>query len=186
MSGYPPESYPPDPYQPQGLPPGAYQPGQSERDPFAPPAAEIRQRVLGPAIGLMVIALFSLLGGLYFVINGAVNATISDEQFKKNVTMFISPEQKAQFDDANFLRNMRTVTLGVCFGIGGASLFLSVLTLFGAIRMMMLKSYGLAVFVSVVAAIPCISPSACCGLGEGIGIWALVILLKPEVRAAFR
>jgi hypothetical protein len=31
--------------------------------------------------------------------------------------------------------------------------------------------------------IPCISP--CCLLGLPIGIWALVVLLKPEVKAAF-
>jgi hypothetical protein len=28
--------------------------------------------------------------------------------------------------------------------------------------------------------------TGCCGLGQGIGIWALVVLLKPEVKALFR
>ena len=52
--------------------------------------------------------------------------------------------------------------------------------------MLSLRAYGLAVAASVITAIPCISCSACCGLGEGIGIWALVVLLNNDVRAAFR
>jgi hypothetical protein len=47
-----------------------------------------------------------------------------------------------------------------------------------------LQSYGLAMTASIVAMIPCISP--CCILGLPFGIWALVILNRPEVKAAFR
>ena len=61
----------------------------------------------------------------------------------------------------------------------------ALLNIIGGIQMLRLRSYGLALFASILAAIPCISCSACCGLGEGIGIWALVVLLNPEVRAAF-
>ena len=37
---------------------------------------------------------------------------------------------------------------------------------------------------SILAMIPCLSP--CCLIGLPIGIWALVILMKPEVKAAFK
>jgi hypothetical protein len=36
---------------------------------------------------------------------------------------------------------------------------------------------------SVIAMIPCISP--CCIVGLPIGIWAMVVLSKPEVKSAF-
>jgi hypothetical protein len=36
---------------------------------------------------------------------------------------------------------------------------------------------------SIIAMIPCVSP--CCLLGLPIGIWALVVLMKPEVKSAF-
>ena len=50
-----------------------------------------------------------------------------------------------------------------------------------------LKSHRhFAVFVAVLTAIPCISPASCCLLGEAMGIWALVVLLNQEIRAAFR
>ena len=37
---------------------------------------------------------------------------------------------------------------------------------------------------TIIAMVPCISP--CCLVGLPIGIWALVVLMKPEVKAAFR
>jgi hypothetical protein len=46
-----------------------------------------------------------------------------------------------------------------------------------------LESYGLAMAASIIAMIPCVSP--CCLLGLPIGIWALVVLMKPEVKSAF-
>ena len=57
------------------------------------------------------------------------------------------------------------------------------LVLLGALKMKALESYGWAVAASVIAMIPCVSP--CCCLGMPFGIWALVVLVKPEVKAAF-
>lgn len=72
-------------------------------------------------------------------------------------------------------------------GIGTAvnllGLLVAALVLFGAMRMRQLRSWGLAMTVSILAMIPCVSP--CCVLGLPIGIWALVILLRPEVKSAF-
>jgi hypothetical protein len=39
------------------------------------------------------------------------------------------------------------------------------------------------VVTSIVAMVPCLGP--CCIVGIPIGIWALVVLMKPEVKAAF-
>jgi hypothetical protein len=62
----------------------------------------------------------------------------------------------------------------------------ALLVILGAARMLVLKSYGLSLFAAILTAIPCISPSACCLLGEGVGIWAVIVLLNPDVRSAFR
>jgi hypothetical protein len=98
-----------------------------------------------------------------------------------------NPAQLAQMRQAGY--SVETVIKAISYGgFGGGALAMAVslITALGAIRMMMLKSYGLAVIAAVLAAIPCVSPGACCLLGEGVGIWALVILLNPEVRSAFR
>jgi hypothetical protein len=42
-----------------------------------------------------------------------------------------------------------------------------------------------AVIASVAAMLPC-TVSCCCILGLPVGIWSLVVLMKPEVKQAFR
>lgn len=54
---------------------------------------------------------------------------------------------------------------------------------FGAMQMQQLKSYPLAMAASILSMIPFLSP--CCCVGIPVGIWALVVLLKPEVKSAF-
>ena len=46
-----------------------------------------------------------------------------------------------------------------------------------------LEKRTMAVVASIVAMIPCIGP--CCLIGIPIGIWSLVVLMKPEVQQAF-
>jgi hypothetical protein len=65
--------------------------------------------------------------------------------------------------------------LGV--GLGG-------LIAFGGLQMTKFRMYGLAIAASIVATIPCFS-CCCCVIGLPVGIWALVVLSRQEVRAAF-
>ena len=60
----------------------------------------------------------------------------------------------------------------------------SVVTLFGGIRLMALRSYGLVLAGVILGMVPCFS--GCCCVGLPIGIWALVVLMKPEVKSQFR
>jgi hypothetical protein len=46
-----------------------------------------------------------------------------------------------------------------------------------------LKNWNLAMAGSILAMIPCISP--CCIMGLPIGIWAVIVLMKPEIKSAF-
>jgi hypothetical protein len=57
--------------------------------------------------------------------------------------------------------------------------------LFAAIQMVRVRTWGLAFAGCIVVALP-ITSSACCILTLPFSIWAIVVLLKPEVRAAFR
>ncbi len=58
----------------------------------------------------------------------------------------------------------------------------SLLVLVGGIRMLQLSGAGLPIVGSVLALTPCIG--CCCILGLPFGIWALVVLNRPDVRAA--
>jgi len=78
------------------------------------------------------------------------------------------------------VQNVRTYfsTPAMILGI-----ILAVVTFFGAIKMLKLKSHGLAVAAAIIMMIPC--GNCCCFLNIGAGIWALVVLLKPEIKSAF-
>lgn len=60
----------------------------------------------------------------------------------------------------------------------------SIVMLVGAMKMSGLQSHSWATTAAVCGMIPCISP--CCLLGMPFGIWALSVLNRPHVRAAFR
>lgn len=76
---------------------------------------------------------------------------------------------------------MMTGGIGIVMSV--VALIMAGVVFFGASKMMRLESYGLAMAVSIIAMIPCISP--CCLLGLPIGIWSLVVLLDKDVKAAF-
>jgi hypothetical protein len=67
-------------------------------------------------------------------------------------------------------------------GYGVAALVWGACVLLGAIQMLRLRSYGLAMASSIIAMLPC---NGCCLLGLPFGIWAVVMLAKPEVKDAF-
>ena len=58
-----------------------------------------------------------------------------------------------------------------------------IVIILGAVRMKGLQGYGLAVAASVLALLPCLSP--CCILSMPFGIWALIVLMRPEVKSQF-
>ena len=62
-------------------------------------------------------------------------------------------------------------------------LVLSVICLFGALRMLKLKSYGFAMTAAIITLLPC--GTCCCLANLGAGIWALIVLSKPEVKSQF-
>ena len=128
------------------------------------PSAAAAALVNGPAIGLIVVAVLGALLQIVSIIKNLVvgSAISGNVQLPAFVKMLSGP-------------------VGVVLGIIG--ILVSVVILLGAMKMKKLESYGLAMAASIIAMIPCFSP--CCLLGLPIGIWAVVVLSKPEVKSAF-
>jgi hypothetical protein len=126
---------------------------------FSPQSVD---QVAGPAIGLMVTAGLGCLLQIAGVIMRAV------------VPMRQMPGYPARL-------NLLTSGLGVVGSV--VAILMGGVIFFGAIKMKKLENYNLAMAASIIAMVPCISP--CCLIGLPIGIWALVILLKPEVKTSF-
>lgn len=72
--------------------------------------------------------------------------------------------------------------IGIVFAAIG--LLVGAFIVYGGLQMRNLQGHTLSIVTAVVAMLPCVSP--CCCLGLPVGIWALVVLLKPEVKDAFR
>jgi hypothetical protein len=59
------------------------------------------------------------------------------------------------------------------------------LVVFGGLKFLRLQSRGLVITAAILMMVPCFS-SCCCLIGLGFGIWALVLLNKPEIQAEFQ
>jgi hypothetical protein len=128
------------------------------------------QLVKGPVIGLKVTAIV----GLVLVAAGLVMNILTLNGFHIGPQQIYDPQMQKLIS-----------TLGGGLGIvqniiGGV---VGVVVLLGAAKMQKLQSYQFALTASIVAMVPCISP--CCLFGLPFGIWALVVLNKPEVKSQF-
>jgi hypothetical protein len=137
--------------------PGAYPP--------RPPAAE---QVRLPAIFLLVTGILGAVGQVISLLFTLLGTGLD------LASAHLGPSEEA-------IANAMSGTMAVFFSILG--LLTAAVIVFGALRMKDLRSHSLAVAASVIAMVPCASP--CCLLGLPVGIWALVVLLRPEVKAAF-
>ena len=72
---------------------------------------------------------------------------------------------------------------GIGIAVGILGILFDLVILFGAIKMRQLQNYGLAMTAAILAMLPC---GLCCIIGLPFGIWALVILLDANVKAAFQ
>jgi hypothetical protein len=126
------------------------------------------QRVQGPAIGLIVTAALGFLGCLAGIGLNVLGFTAGAMEGRES-------------QDVPQWATMLTGGFGIVQSILG--MVLSVVIIMGALKMKKLENYTFAIIATIIAMVPCISP--CCIVGLPVGIWALVVLNKPEVKGAF-
>jgi len=135
-------------------------------------AGSARDRVRGPALGLIAVG---VLGAIAYLLSFAVEPVMASilrsmelpEQDVHRVLESLHPLGWA-FDIAQ-----------VVVGVLGAS-FVG----YAGFQMLHLRRRTLVTVASALAMVP-FCTSCCCLLGIPIGIWSLVVLSKPEVKAAF-
>ena len=140
------------------LPAASVQPG------LISPGDHIR----GPAIFLLVLAILDTLAAFVGIGFVALNQTLP--VFAHMHTPNLELQQK--------------MTLVFSLPAYIVGLAIAVVRLIGAIKMMKLQAYGLAMTAAILTLLPC--GTCCCLLNIGAGIWALVVLAKPEVKSAFQ
>ncbi len=126
--------------------------------------------VKGPAIALIIIA---AMGMAYYALNGVATLVGGGMMFQHSLPADMPPEVRA------FFEGMHGPLAGA---INLAIVALDAFVLFGAIKLMRLEAHGLAVAACIAAMLPC---QCCCAFGLPFGIWALVVLNRPEVKSQF-
>ena len=137
-----------------------------------------QQDMTGPAVGLMITAGLGILfeiWGIFMDLSGAQAARMNElysRLYGQNAEMVRAVQMFAG-------------TTGAI--VRGVGILICVFILYGALKMRRLENYGLSIAVSILAMIPCLSPclSPCCVIGLPIGIWALVMLNKPDIKMHF-
>lgn len=160
---------------PYGPPPGGFVPPPGYGGPNLPPGvhapggeAAARSQVGPPAIALMVASGITFLWYLGIVV------------------MMLFFGGMAALDGGGGGDPMAGLLSGVIAAVVyGFWAIMALIAFIGAFRMRQLKSYGLAMASAIIAMVPC-TTYMCCLLMLPMGIWALTVLLKPEVKSAFR
>jgi hypothetical protein len=79
------------------------------------------------------------------------------------------------------MSTMMSGGIGILTGI--IAIICGVVVLLGAMKMKNLQSWAFSLVAAILAAVPCLSP--CCCIGLPVGIWAIVVLVNKDVKAAF-
>ena len=139
----------------------------------------------GPPRGSGQSDLVKVVGIILMVVGtiGVLNQIISllTNQPGQMPDMSTLPEQFEQYRGTIEATMRSTVKAGPFIGVLG--LLCSLAVVLGGFHMVTRKSYPLALTGAIAASIPCLGP--CCCLAFPFGIWSLVLLLRPDVKASF-
>lgn len=135
------------------------------------------QKVNAPAVALMVTGILNLLFGVWGLVKTAFFPS-NLQELDSQLQQLNNPQLVELFHKWMHMVQGPFAIAGSLFGLG-----LSVLILMGAIKMRSLKSYEFSMTAAIVAMLPCVT--SCCLIGLPFGIWALIVLTKPEVKSHF-
>jgi hypothetical protein len=132
------------------------------------------EKVKLPAVGLIVVGALGAASALLGAVQGATNEQVD--------------QLRQAFDQAGIdpgtTENLVSALAGGNLVMSLLALAISALILWSGLQMRQLKGRGLAIAGAILGMIPCFT-GCCCVIGLPVGIWALVVLMNAEVKAAF-
>lgn len=129
---------------------------------------DAKERLRYPALGLILLGAVNIISGLLVILGTIAN-------------LVKGPMRQVPEDPARLLGQQTWIvssTLGAVITI-----IVSPLIIYGGMQMLGARKYSMAKLAAILSLIPC--TSLCCVLGIPAGIWALVTLNKPDVKATF-
>jgi hypothetical protein len=142
-----------------------------------------RSRVAFPAIILIVFGTIGLLLEITSLVYSFQNPTAAADMFRDWVEGMPPGPDKDRWtevykESADDMRMDTPINRG-SYILGAV---LSLLMIVGGVAMRSLGSYGLALTGAIAGIIPL---AGCCCCATPVGIWAVIVLANPDVKAAF-
>jgi hypothetical protein len=156
------------------------------RESLTEDAAAGAGRVKLPGAFMIATGIVNLLFGAFLGVIGMFMQNAPDQALQQALDQQ-GPEQKKALEQYGIHgpAELRKVYLFGCGGSGVLAILCSIVTVIGGFCMVARKARGLAFFSALVTVLPCVN-SPCVLLGFPVGIWSLVVLSQPDVKAAFR
>ena len=126
------------------------------------------ERLRQPAMGLILVGVVNIISGLLLILGNIMN-------------LAKGPLREVTDDPARLLGRQTFVVTSTVGAV--VTIIISPLIVYGGMQMLGARKYSMAKLAAILSLIPC--TSLCCVLGIPAGIWALVTLNKPDVKAAF-
>lgn len=149
------------------------------------PAPDVANLVSGPALALLIAGIINVLSTFGTIGYGLVMMFMGDQMLEQNPAL----QQNPAFQDLQNQpggpapQDALAIAGGFYLIIGILGLIGAAVIIMGALKMKKLESHGLSMTASILAMIPCLS--SCCLIGLPVGIWCMIVLMKPEVKSAF-
>jgi hypothetical protein len=129
---------------------------------------DAKDRLRHPAMGLILVGVVNLVSSLLLILGTLAN-------------LAKGPTRQLPEDPARLLGYQTWIVTSTISAL--ISLIVSPLIIYGALQMLGARKYSMAKLAAILSLIPC--TSLCCLLGIPAGIWALITINKPDVRAMF-
>lgn len=126
-------------------------------------------KVQPPAIAMMVVGGIGILFALWGLLSHLLGFGAAS-----------MPNFGGENEQFGRMMALMSGTIGLVFNVIG--LGTNAFAVWAGLQMKSLKGWQMCMAASIVLMIPCFT---CYLIGIPVGIWALVILMKPEVKAAF-
>jgi hypothetical protein len=128
----------------------------------------VTDRLNGPAVSLIISGTLNAILGMFIILGQLVALTK-----EPSGRVFSSEERRLGY----MVGSIVWPTLGLI------AILVSPLIIYGAFQMLQARKYSMAKLAAILSLIP--FTSSCCVLSIPAGIWALMILSKPEVKMIF-
>ena len=130
--------------------------------------ADVSKRLRAPAIALICLGGVNILSGVVLLLGRLANI------IKGNEPVITDEARRLGYETATIYFPLVSLL----------SIAAAPILIVGGIQMLKRRRYSLAMLAAILAIVPV--TSVCCIPGIPIGIWALIVLLNRDVKAAFQ